>query len=287
MNETTGTPPNNIQAAIDAGRALGQPYNLMPKDPLSPVQVVIVPKDYEIKAIEPQIQQYLDTPRRIKASVKLADADSFIRYVGKFKNEDTQIFATVPGNNSAPLFLGIIDYHTGESPEWCEHRAIFACQFTEEWNRWTSQNKKRMSQVEFATLLEENASLVVAPPGAELLELVTALEGKNNITCNSLVRLSNGRTKLEYQEEVELRGTTASTAGQIEFPTALTVAIAPFDGGPSYKINCRLRYRIENRKLIFWFECVDLHLIIKECVADTIETIQEKLGIEPLMGSPA
>ena len=287
MNETTGVKPDNIQAAIDVGRALGLPYNLNPKDSASPIQVVVVPAGFRVEALEPHIEKFLDAPRRVKANVKLADADSFIRYVTGFKNGDTRIFAAVPGNNVAPSFLAIIDYHTGEHPDWCEHRATYGCRFTEEWKRWMEQNKKRMTQVEFATLLEENASLVVAPPGAELLELVTTLEGKNNITCNSLVRLSNGRARLEYQEEVELKGTVSSATGQIEFPTSLVVAIAPFDGGPTYKINCRLRYRIENRRLVFWFECVDVHLIIKECVSDTIERMHKQLGIEPLMGSPS
>lgn len=285
MNTTDDNITNNVQTAIDAGRALGQPHNLSPKDPGSAVQVILVPSGYKVEAIEPHIQQFLDAPRRIKQHAKLADADSFIRYVTGFKNGDTRIFATIPSNNAAPSFLAVIDYHAPETPGWCEHRATYSCQFTEEWNRWTQQNKKRMGQVEFATLLEENASLIVTPPGAELLELVMTLEGKSDITCNSLVRLSNGKTKLEYQEEVELKGAVSSTTGQIDFPSALTVAIAPFDGGPTYKINCRLRYRIENRKLTFWFECVDLHLIIKECVADTVERIQEKLQIQPLLGS--
>lgn len=283
MSDPIQNTPSNTQAALDAGRALGVPIDLEK----SPTQIVVVPKDYRAEAVEPLVERFRDTPLRIKANVKLADADSFIRYVADFKNDDTRIFSTVPPNNGAPTFLAIVDYHTGDHPDWCEHRATYACVFTEEWTRWTGNNKARLSQAEFATLLEENASLVVAPPGAELLELVTTLEGKNNITCNSLIRLSNGRAKLEYQEEVELKGTVSSTTGQIEFPTSLIVAIAPFDGGPSYKITCRLRYRIENRRLVFWFECVDLHLIIKECVSDTIERIHEKLGIQPLYGSPS
>ncbi len=172
-------------------------------------------------------------------------------------------------------------------PQWCDHRATYAPQFSTEWNRWMAKNKQRMTQTELAELLEENQSIIVDPPAASLLELVQNLDGKNNITCNSLIRLTNGKQKLVYSEDVTLKGQVSTEQGEVEFPSSLTVAIAPFDGGPAYKITCRLRYRIENRRLCFWFECVDVHLIIKECVSEVVKRIHEKTEIEPLMGSPS
>jgi hypothetical protein len=38
-------------------------------------------------------------------------------------------------------------------------------------------NRIKMSQSDFATFLEENQKLIVNPTGAELLELISTLEG--------------------------------------------------------------------------------------------------------------
>lgn len=278
--------PNNVQAAIDAGRALGAPINLDPKNPGSALQLVVLPPEHTAIALEPLIEKFLDAPRRIKAHPHLATADSFIEYVALFKYDGTKVFAIIPPGNQAPSFLAIIDYHTAEGASWTDHKAAYLCQFTEEWKRWMAFDRKRMSQVEFATLLEENQALVTTPPGAELLELIQTLEGKSAITCNQLIKLNNGRTKLLYDEDVELKGTVSTQPGQAEFPTSLTVAIPPFDGGPTYKVTCRLKYRIENRKIVLWFEAIDVHLIIKECVVDVVAKVEKELETKVLFGQP-
>lgn len=272
---------SNVQAALDAGKALGAPDR-----PGSSQDFVVVPKDYRIEALEKHVEAFADIPRRTKATPSLHNAESFIDYVGLFKTPASQVFAIIPPGNAAPSFLAVIDYHESGKPRWGEHRAKYDCQFTEEWKRWLGSDKKRMSQVDFATLLEENQGSITAPPGAELLELIQTLEGKNDITCNSLVRLTNGRQKLFYEENVELKGTISTQQNQVEFPSQLTVVIAPFDGGPGYRIVCRLRYRIESRRLIFWYECIDVHLVIKECVQGVVDRIQEKLAVKVLFGTP-
>jgi uncharacterized protein YfdQ (DUF2303 family) len=272
---------SNIQAALDAGRALGTPI-----EPPSRTAVVVVPEKYRVEDVEKYIEKHLPDPRRTKTFVSLANADSFIAYVLEYKTKATKVFASVPPGNREPSFLAVLDYHEPGLPHWGEHRAGYTCAFTPEWQRWMNKNAVRMTQVELATFLEENATLVLDPPGAELLELVSTLEGKNNISCSSMVRLPNGKQKLTYEEDVELRGSTSTTQGQVEFPSRLVAGIEPFSGGPTYKITCRLKYRIENRKITFWFECIDVHLVIKECVQAIVDLVQEKLAIVPLNGHP-
>src|SRR5690606_11399767 len=91
-------------------------------------------------------------------------------------------------------------------------------------------NGGTFSQTEFALFLEDNERVFQSPSGADLLELVTTLEGKNNVRFNTAVRLSNGKAKLDYEEDVELRGGVGT--GQIEVPTELICKIIPFENGP-------------------------------------------------------
>lgn len=285
---------SNVESALAAGKALGAPITGTPES------VIVIPSGYRAEAIEKHIEQYLPQPRRLKANVRLANADSFIAYVAEYKTSETKIFATVPKNNGAPSFLAILDYHNSVSTtspisataidngaRWCEHRASYDCVFTEEWTRWMSKDRVPMSQVQFATFLEENAQLITAPPGAELLELVQTLEGRNNISIGSTIKLSNGRVKFNYEEDVELKGSVTTQQGAIEVPPFLMVAIQAFYDGPAYAIKCRLRYRVEQRKVTFHYECVDVHLVVQDVVKDVVGQIKEKLKITPLNGSPA
>jgi len=274
-----------LEYALAAGRALGDL-----KKPGAPTDLVVIPTGYKAEAVEKLIEPYLEKPRRVQANVKLTTLESFIRYVKDFKGRDTRIFAHVEPKTE-PTFTAIIDYHAsvgemGSVPAWCEHRAVYDCNFTPEWERWMVKDRTKMTQGEFAILLEENQALVINPPGAELLELVSDLYAKTDITCNQLIRLNNGRTRLSYDEQVELKGSVTTQAGTIEFPSVLVVGIAPFVGGPSYKISCRLKYRLENRRLTFWFEAIDVHLVLQECVTAIMNEIKEKLAIEPLLGTP-
>lgn len=296
MNTDKGT----LETALAAGAAQARTLT-----PSTPTDVILVPPGYNAASAEDIVQKHLPFPRRTKATVALTTPDSFIRYVEMYRSADTKIFACIPQDSNPPKFEAIIDYHQDRitqaadkeavtfrpepQPRWCEHRAKYQAVYSEEWKRWMAKDRVRMDQEQFALLLEENQDLIINPAGADLLELVQNLEGKNDITCNSLIRLSNGKQKLIYEEQVVLKGATGTTIkpGEVEFPTELTAAIAIFDGSPvSYAIKCRLRYRIEQRKLVFWFEVVDKHLVVKDAVSKIVEQIQKSLGIEPLLGQP-
>lgn len=273
---------NFNQTVLDAGKALGLP--LVVTDPRS---VSIVPLGYTVE----DLAKYAEQPRRIKARPIFHDADSFCDYVTAFKNPDSRIFAVVPAPGAgAPSFDAIIDYHGADNasnkPHWCDHKAAYTCQFTVEWNRWMAGNKKRMEQTQFAEHLELNQSVIKNPNGAVLLELIQTLEGKSDVKISSAIKLSNGKIKFAYEDDVILRGTTTITPGEMELPQTLDLGIQMFEGGLGYNFSARLRYRLENRKLTFWYECIDLHVIIKDAVDGVIDRIQEKTGIQPLFGTP-
>lgn len=182
-------------------------------------------------------------------------------------------------------FRAVMDYDEPKVPRWRTHRANYICLLTPEWLRWTNHAKDIFEQVQFAEFLEENQLQVVMPPGAELLEMVQNLEGKQSAEFKSFKRLSNGKAVLEYREEISLKGTTSFDDGKIEVPTMLTLGIAPFQGGPCYKVQARLKYRVNAGHINFSYDLVDPHVVIRDAVSEMIKTIKEQTGIEPLMGS--
>ena len=135
---------------------------------------------------------------------------------------------------------------------------------------------------------EEHATLFVAPRGADLLELVTSLHGASEARFNQTFRLKDGSTKLSFDEEVIVRGTstTSSKPGDLELPDIVMAGIAPFNGGPNYEVSARLKVRIENRRLVLWLETISPHKIIRDALVQIMREITEKTGIVPLIGIP-
>lgn len=234
--------------------------------------------------------------QRISQKVLLLDAGSFIDYVNRYKDDRTLIFADVTETSAS--FIAALDYHGAApdlKPEYISHRAQFDTIQTTEFKTWLAANRKAMTQVEFATWLEDNAKLFTEPSGADLLELVQTLFGKQDVRFTSGVRLQSGGNKLQYDEDVELSGKNA--AGTVEIPKEITATFAPFQGAAAYVIRARLKYRIESRKLVLWFETIALHEVIRHSILSIVGQIaapqrtgEDKAlvgsgtGIVPLLG---
>lgn len=270
MNDIT-----EIQQALAAGRSLGLIQNGHPNG------FIIIPTGYRAESVE----QFMPTPARTKLKVALNDLTSFIRYLQDNKTEATRIFATVSEQGAA--FGAVIDCDTKTAPSWRDHKAGYTCELTPEWKRWVAGSKQPFNQVAFAEFLEANQLMIVDPPGAELLEMIQTLEGKNNVQFKSVKRLTNGKQSLDYQEDIELSGNAGTQKGKIEMPAMLTLGLAPFVGGTSYKVSARLKYRITGTAITFQYELVDPHLIIRDAVKEMIELLTKETGIAPLMGSLA
>lgn len=233
-------------------------------------------------------------PRRIKQSVMLQDAGSFIDYVNRFKTGDTLIFATLTDTNAT--LTAILDYHkaakdTNAMPDYCAHRAEFTTLETPEWRVWAMADRKRMGQVDFATWLEDNLQLFRqhedypdAPAAAALLELVRSLHGHNNARFNTALRLDNGAYSVQYEEDVEIRGANSVSGDKLALPPVVCGGVAVYHGAEPYLVPARLKVRVEDRKLVVWFETINKPAIIRESIMAITKQVAEKTGIVPMLG---
>lgn len=274
---------DNVKALLDAGAAHALPITQHGGRP-----VVIVPAGYAVKELELP-------PERIEQGRSFSDVESFGVYVNRFACPGTLLFAKVTDTNCE--ITAHLDYHDKTFLDgservrgWSSHKAHLSCVLTKEWATWMKHNGPKgnngeaFSQSAFAQFLEDNERVFRAPSGAELLELVTTLEGKNNVRFNTAMRLNNGKAKIDYEEDVELRGGVGT--GQIEIPTELTCAIIPFENGPEpYTIRSRLRYRIANRQIVFWYETITPHLVLRDAAKAVMDAVREKVKAPLLIGS--
>lgn len=265
---TNGEPlqVGDAQAAIAAGAALGDPRS--PSTDEGTGVFTVVPKDYRIEDLE----RFLPRPLRIKEAVTLHDTNSFIAYVNNFKLPVSRIFFDTVEEE----FVAVLDYHEAETAGWCGHTAVFKPRRSVEFETWMGSNRKQFTQVDFARFLEENLPDVVEPNSAELLQVALTFEAKKSVEFASGVRLANGQIQFAYDEIV--RGTAQK--GTIEIPESFVLGIPIHVNGPAYRISVRLRWRLQEGKLVFWYEVVRPHRYIE----DALKEIRERVGVETTMG---
>lgn len=226
-----------------------------------------------------QVEKWLAHPVRKRGQFIFADADSFCRYFNQHKDPDSRIFAAA--NELEPSFRGVLNFH-GTDPGFNDHVCIFSLQPTHEWSVWMGHCGHRFTQADFAAFLETNQDMFASPNGADLLELVQTLEGKSEASVKSAVRLNNGQLNVTISEEVTLRGgSTTNQDALIELPLILEVSVMPFHGTGIYPMKARLRWRIADRKITFWYETINSRVLVRQVASDVLMQIEKQTGIEP------
>ncbi len=255
---------SDTQAAIEAGKQLA----------IKPIEIngtpmLVCPKDYEIT----EFNELREHPRRIESHTTHTTLESFISYFNEYADIDSAIFIDNIGNT----FAAIIDYHHTECIGWCQNSCEFKLVMTEEWTNWASNNKLKFTQTEFGEFIEENLEEIIEPSGAEMLEIALSIQAKTEVKFSSAQRLDNGQTQITYHEEIN---GSAGAKGQLKIPEKFTIGLKMFEGGEPYKLEARLRYRINNGSLSMWYELIRKHKAIQANMDDALESLKSamKLG---------
>ena len=257
---------SDAKLAFDAGAALHE------FSEIDGVKVAVIPKDYNVVSLE----RLMGVPRRKRGLVSLHDAQSFSAYVKDHSDESSRIYLSMNEQAGAVFFTCVLDHHYSDEARWGDHRAHYAPRPTPEWVNWLGHDRMKMHQVQFAEFLEENAKQIVAPEAVKVIELALDFQAKTEVDFTSAVKLSNGNVTLRYQEETK--------HGEMQVPAELTLGIRIFEGGGHYELKARLRYRLESRRLIFWYELVTPHLLVRDAVDSIRHMIEEQTNVPLLRG---
>lgn len=236
--------------------------------------VLILPQGMNVKTFETTML----APMRKKGTVTLNDAESFVAVVVDQKTDYTRLFSTI----SPPTFTAVFN-HNADGAGWGDHKAQYNAPLAPEWKAWTGIDGKKLNQVEIAQFIENNLVDVAEPEGATLLEICRTLEAKKKVTFASSIRLSDGNNQFTFSEEVQ----GSAQQGQLSIPEVFVIGVPVFENGEKWRVDVRLRYRIEEGgRLVMWVELVRPHKVIEEAVKELRARIAEGTGMAILNGTP-
>jgi len=223
-----------------------------------------------------------ETPLRKTGTVVVKDVPSFCQYYGKHADDMSEVFVDVESG----IVTAVLDAHGGveDEPRWGDHRVRLVLAVTDAWKRWTIADRKLVRQHEFADFIDDNRADIVKPAAADMLEFVQHFQSSTKVTFNSAAILQNGNRRLVFTEETDAGG---GSKGQIEVPTVLQLALAPFDDSPPYEVNARFRYRVQGGGLHMGFLLDNADDVRKDAVKTVVEKIETELGITVMRGTPS
>lgn len=246
---------------------------------VSGTQHLIIPEGYTHKDITEAVEKAQDNPNRKRSTIALADLPSFILFAQEQALQERGYIYADPDARTLTAVLN--DHRDKASPGWRDFRVTYKAELSREFSGWMKNDKQPMEQEAFAIFLEDNIEDVVEPSGDTLLSIALTLQAKTQVDFSSSKRLDNGQVQLAYTETVDARAGT----GAIEIPREFKIGCRLFKNGDGYKIKARLKYRLGQGKVKFWYELDRPENAIEAAFSKYVEQARES-GYVVLIGKP-
>ena len=204
-----------------------------------------VPEGFELQDISDPYRM----PPYIIQKITFDDADSLIQYANRFQDARSVIIADIDA-----LKIGAaLDWHSGNEdpqgallPQSCDHLAALKLRNSEEFARWSEMENKLHDQMAFAEFLDENASDIIDPEPAVMIEIARDLEAAQGVNFKAGTRLQTGERSFKYETETHVKN-------DLKVPQRFRLAIPLFHGEEPTEIEASFRFRPQSDGLKLGF----------------------------------
>lgn len=241
-----------------------------------------VPDSYTLHDLTEKRDRAEPFDARKRGTAQLLDLPSFMTYC---KDQGMDGMGYIYANTDRRSFTAVFNDYRDRVPGWRDHRATYAAAFTPEFQRWMDNNGsgKAKDQTSFAEFIEDNFADLVPPFAQQLLDVATTIQAKTDINFSSAKRLDNGQVQLGYTEVIDAK---AGADGALTIPREFELGLRIFKNGDGYKLKARLKYRLGNGGVKFWYELDRPERAIEDAFAGYVQQVREHSGYSVLIGSP-
>lgn len=279
LEATTGVRTEN-DSVIEVAQTATTPH------PLAIGDIAVFRTGDSVEVVDLDTDTYrrrLERPRRKTGTVVVRDVSSFALYYGRHSDDNTEVYADLDNG----VITAVLNAHEGTGqPRWEDHRLQLRLQHTEQWLRWTSKDRNLLPQVQFAEFLEDNLiDIATEPvPAATMLQVASTFQALTKGTFSSKADLTSGSRQLLFEETTEA---TSTGKQQVPVPEKFAVNLAPFDDVDRYRIEARLRYRIEGAQLKLCFVLDRPEDKLRDAVKQVVDKVKTETGAVIMRGAPA
>ncbi len=275
----------DTQPIIDAATRAAGPQNL---DDDGRFHTLVAP-DGSFKLVDLEkvrdATEFAHKPRRKEGTYRVHDAQSFVEYLAKHHDADTEVWADAV----AAKITGVLDAHEqtdGSIPgaRHEQHRVEYAVLFTEAWKAWAKYDDQLIDQESLAELFESRSIDIVTPSAADMLELAQSFHATTSSSFESSKRLSDGQSQFEHRQNIDA---TAGKKGQLTIPASFEIGLKPFEGADAFKVTARFRYRITNGVLRIGYKLDRPEDVLRQAFLSVVENVEEGIAAKEItLNSP-
>lgn len=259
--------------------------------------LVIAPQGMNVAHVKRFVDEERTSPEILKGTTALHTCESFIEFANRYKSDNSAIFY----NKNKQQITCVFDCATKEKTSFEEHKAVYSFPFSKELRAWSDNNGEKMSQYDFAMFIEQNVLDLAEPPAPDVessaLKEIRMRCGGLYAPVNKMVELSKG-IAVRADEKAVIKHNLNTGEATINFtsehtdingdavkvPNMFVIVIPVLDGGKAYQLPCRLRYRLNNGSVIWWYEVINLDKAIELAVNEELEAIKENIGLPVYYG---
>lgn len=287
------------------------------------IPVAVLPEGLRLHTLKPLLDEYATTPERRSGTFRALDAASLISHANRFKVPETVLFAHNKWQRPTernpewvlPSVTAVYNYHrpaAHDGPDgagWCDHRATYAFELSEPFKAWAKADKEAMSQGDLAAFLEDRCLDIAPPPITaampedtdfdRMVKAMTTLLRGNWGSAPDLMDMARTIRIHENsvaEQKTDLRGGTGgivftnehrTETGEIFAPPDLFMLSLPiFSGGDSFSLPVRLKYRLKQRQVLFFYEIFRLDIAFELAFREACQSIADQTNIPLMVGTP-
>jgi len=217
-------------------------------------------------------------PTRSKGTIYVHDAASFVKAVNRRKSEPDPVLYADDGNQQ---LVAVLNDDDGDKTGWRDYRVALHLDTTPEWQHWTLQDGKMLSQEGFASHVEDGIGELQVPAPAEMLEIAQAFHATTAARFKSGRRLASGATQFAYEEEIE------ATAGEVSIPSELVLVLTPFVGAARYEMRAWFRFSLKRDQLLLGYKLQRPHDVLRAAFGDIRTEVAAALPDLDMLAGPA
>lgn len=245
-----------------------------------PIQnLVALPPGWDLRHEDNEV--FAEYPARHRGTITTRDAVSFIEAVNRRRfpeGGDPAVYVDVPNLG----MTAVLNDDQGSGTGWRDYVVQLGLERTPEWRHWLKNDRANLDQEAFARHIEDGLDELRIPSGAEVLEIAQRFHAAGVTSFKSGIRLSSGMVQFLYEEDVN------ATAGELQIPQELELAVAPFYGAAKYAVTAYFRYRLQRDKLTLGYSLIRPRDMERAAFDEVQTQVKEALtGVPFINGSPA
>jgi uncharacterized protein YfdQ (DUF2303 family) len=224
--------------------------------------------------------QYKGAPSRKQGTTVVRDVPSFLTYWAKHSDANSEVY----GDAEKLTVTAVLDAHTAEAARWSQHVLLLTLRRTDAWQQWMATDGKLLPQEQFAEFIEDHLPELLEPSAATMLEVAQSISASTKADFQSGTRLASGERQFKFVETVNAK---AGQRGEITIPETFVVGLVPFEGSEGYRLTARLRYRIQDTRLVIGYKLDRPADILRTAFGDVRQDVETAIEQPIMAGTPA